>query len=151
MQGKQRAQFLAPSHVIPFAQYGRHHRSAETGVAAAVPSPAVGRDTEAGTAVPNPAGTGTAAVAKVEVGIVVASRVALAVEAVLPNLDLVGIEVADSIPVVVPETAGSNLAVARMVPAGPADSIPVAARAALAVAPNQIELATIGSSLAVVE
>ena len=97
MQGKQRAQFLAPSHVIPFAQYGRHHRSAETGVAAAVPSPAVGRDTEAGTAVPSPVGTGTAAVAKVEVGIVVASRVALAV------------------------------------------------------APNQIELATVGSSLAVVE
>jgi len=93
-------------------------------------------------------------VASIGARIAVASRAALAVEVVLPNLDLVGIEVADSIPVVfvvVPETAGSNLAVARMVPAGPADSIPVAASSALAVAPKQIELVIVDPSLTVVE
>src|SRR5438552_264803 len=79
MQGKKRVQFLAPSYVIPFAQYGHHHRSAETGYVTAVPSLAGGKDTETGTAVPNPAGTGTAAVASIEAGIAVASKAALAV------------------------------------------------------------------------
>lgn len=138
---------ISCAYVIPFAQYGHYHHSAEIGDAAAVPSLVGGKDTEvgekdteAGTAVPNPAGTETAAVAKVEVGIVVASKVALAVEEMFPNPVLVGIE-----------AAGSNWAAGRMVAAGPADSIPVAASSALAVAPNQIEPVTVDPNLTVVE